>query len=158
MSISRWEPWRDVASLRDEIDRLFRESWVRPAWLPLAASRLDVAIDLRETDSAYVVEATIAGVKAEDLTVNVAGETLRIIGEAKEAREEAGEAGNWLTRERRYGRVERTITLPSPVWAEHAEASIEDGVLTITLPKAAATASHTIPVHSGKSTLVTATH
>ncbi|HEY67840.1 MAG TPA: Hsp20/alpha crystallin family protein [Thermoflexia bacterium] len=141
----RWEPFRDLISLREAMDRLFEESFVRPrtGWLaPLGAETL--AVDMYETDDAIVVKTAIPGVKPEDVDVSIAGDTLTIKGETK-AEEEVKEE-NYIRRERRYGSFCRSLTLPVPVVADDAEAEFENGILTLTLPKAEEVRPKTIKV------------
>lgn len=179
MSMSRWDPWGDMLSLRDAMDQLLRESFVRPATMLSQRSGMGgMPLDVRETDDDYVVRATMPGVKPDDVHIQIKGDTLTISGDMREehgenqgqeSREQSAlgpasmeqqssqssqsgqQGGNWLMRERRYGHFERTITLPTPVNAEKAEASSEHGVLTIRLPKAEESRARSIPVRSGTS-------
>ncbi len=131
----RWEPFRDLISLREAMDRLFEESFVRPQarWrAPVGAEAL--AVDMYETDDAIVVKMAIPGVRPEDLDVSVAGDTLTIKGETR-AEEEVKEE-NYIRRERRYGSFCRSLVIPVPVMHDKAEAEFENGVLILTLPKA----------------------
>nr|HID12371.1 Hsp20/alpha crystallin family protein [Anaerolineae bacterium] len=134
-NLVRWEPFRELISLREAMDRLFEESFVRPwaGWLaPVGVETL--AVDMYETDDAIVIKSAIPGVKPEDLDVSVSGDTLTIKGETR-AEEEVREE-NYIRRERRYGSFCRSLTIPVPVVADKAEAEFENGVLTLTLPKA----------------------
>jgi HSP20 family protein len=92
------------------------------------------AVDMYQTDNEVVVKAAIPGVKTEDVQINVTGEVLTIKGEMK-AKEEVKEKAYHL-REQRWGAFERTIALPTDVIADKAKAEFENGILTITLPKA----------------------
>src|SRR5207249_5513223 len=132
MSIQRWDPWRDLISLREAMNNLLEESFVRPR--PGAASTGGMPLDLRETDGAYTVETIVPGAKPENVDISVLGDTLRISAEVAEGDERQNE--KWLIRERRFGRFERSVTLPTQVKADEATAELGDGVLTITLPKA----------------------
>jgi HSP20 family protein len=87
-----------------------------------------------ETDDTIVVKSAIAGIKPEDLDVSVTGDTLTIKGETK-AEEEVKEE-SYIRRERRYGSFCRSLAIPTAVVADKAKAEFEDGVLTLTLPKA----------------------
>jgi HSP20 family protein len=134
-NLVRWEPFRDLISLREAMDRLFEESFVQPraGWpAPIGAGTL--AVDMYETDDAVVVKSSIPAVKPEDVDVSITGDTLTIKGET-EAEEEVKEE-NYIRRERRYGSFCRSLTLPLPVVADKAQAEFENGVLTLTLPKA----------------------
>lgn len=133
--LTRWEPFRDLISLREAMDRLFEESVVRPrgaALAPRVAGSL--ALDMYETDEDVVVKASVPGVDPDDLDIKVTGDTLTIRGETKA--EEEIEEDNYVYRERRYGAFSRSIAIPTSVKADDAEADFEDGVLTLRLPKA----------------------
>jgi len=132
--LTRWDPFRDLISLREAMDRLFEESVVRPQsgeLAPRAAGTL--AVDMYETDEAVLVKTDIAGVDPEDIDISITGDTLTIKGETRA--EEDVERENYVYRERRYGAFSRSVTVPVPIEAEEAEAEFEDGVLTLTLPK-----------------------
>jgi len=134
-NLVRWEPFRDLITLREAMDRLFEESVVRPQAGRLAPVGAGVlAVDMYETDDAIVVKSAIPGIKAKDLDVSVVGDTLIIKGETKS--EEEVKEDRYIRRERRYGSFCRSLMLPLPVVAGEAEAEFEDGVLTLTLPKA----------------------
>jgi HSP20 family protein len=118
------------------MDRLFEESVVRQpraAWLAPAGAEA-LAVDMYETDDAIVVKSTIPGIGPEDLDIRITGDTLTIKGETRA--EEEVEQESYICRERRYGAFSRSLTVPAPVVAEEAEAEFENGVLTLTLPKA----------------------
>ncbi len=134
MSITRWEPFRDLISLREAMDRLFEESWVRPRAGWLLPTEETLAIDMYETPDNVVVKTAVPGVKPEDIDITITGNSLTIVGEAKA--EERVEEKNYIRRERRYGRFSRSISLPSGVQGEKAEATFEHGLLTLTIPKA----------------------
>jgi HSP20 family protein len=129
------EPFRDLISLREAMDQLFEESVVRPGanWLAQVGERT-LAVDMYETDDAVVVKSAIPGIKAEDLDISVTGDTLTIKGETKTDEEIKEE--NYLYRERRYGSFCRALSIPVPVVTNKAEAEFENGMLTLTLPKA----------------------
>ena len=134
MTLQRWEPFREMVSLRDAVDRLFRESFVRPSGWLSGAEAPTLALDVHESDTEYVVKASLPGVKPEDTEILVQGNALTIRGQSK-ADEEKKEGG-YLLRERHFGSFQRSLTLPVPVNADQAEARYENGVLILTLPKA----------------------
>jgi len=147
MSMIRWEPFREMTSLRDAMDRLFQESFVRPArgWVTSEIG-LRVPVDMYDADGELVIKADLPGLKAEDVDVSISDDTLTIKGEyrAEEEREEE----NMHIKERRYGKFQRAIRLPSGVDTEAAKANFEDGVLKLTLPKTAEAKTKQIPVES----------
>lgn len=147
MSIQRWDPFRDIITLREAMNNLLEESFVRPR-AGIAAMTGGMPLDLRETDQAFIVETVLPGAKPDNVDISVLGDTLRIAAEIKD--ESEGRQGEkWLVRERRFGRFERAITLPTAVNAEQAQADFTDGILTITLPKAEAARPRSIQVRSG---------
>ncbi len=143
MSIQRWDPVRDIVTLREAMNSLLEESFVRPR-AGMIAMTGGMAIDLRESDQAYIVETIVAGAKPEDVEISVLGDTLRIAVEIRDEGDHNGE--KWLLRERRFGRFERSLTLPAQVKADDATADFHDGILTISLPKAEAARPRSIPV------------
>jgi HSP20 family protein len=133
-SLIRWDPTREVVSLREAMDRLLGESFIRP-WSKLGTFFGDEtpSLDMYETDDEVVVEADVPGVKPEEIDVQVAGNVLTIKGEWKEKKKE--EKASYIYRERSFGRFCRSVTLPADVDMDEAEAEFEHGVLTLTLPK-----------------------
>jgi len=134
-NIVRWEPFRDLVSLREAMDRLFEESFVRPqaGWLaPSGAETL--AVDMYQTDEAVVVKSSVPGIDPADLDISVTGDILTIKGETKS--EEEVKEENYVRRERRYGSFSRSLSIPVAVMADKAQAEFKDGILTLTLPKA----------------------
>jgi HSP20 family protein len=132
--LTRWEPLRDLVTLREAMDRLFTESFVRPGAAFPSVSMEGPAVDMYQTKDDIVVKAAIPGVKPEDIDIAVTGDILTIKGELKE--EEKVEEGNYLRQERRYGQFMREFALPTQVNADKAKAEFEHGVLTLRLPKA----------------------
>ena len=130
----RWSPARDMVSLREAMDRLFEESFLRPDLFgggETPASALP--LDMYETENDVVVKASVPGVKPEDIEVTVTGDLLTIKGEFKS--EEKTEKRNFIRQERRYGSFCRQWGLPVSVDSGQAAATFENGILTLTLPK-----------------------
>lgn len=153
MGTSRWDPVNDLVSLREAMNGLLEESFVRPGRGPaVAAGPAGLALDVRETPEAFSVTASVPGVAAEDVDITVLGDTLRIRGERKDEAEQQDEQGRWLIRERRFGAFERTVTLPATLRSDAAEATFEDGILTISLPKADEAKPRSIPVRGKAAT------
>jgi HSP20 family protein len=134
MGLERWDPFREMMTLRDAMDRLLQQSISGTGQL-LSNMRPDsIPMDVVERDDSFEVRAAVPGVRPEDLEIVVQGERLTVRAECKRDEEQRGE--NWLMREQRSGTLQRTITLPSAVSSERTEARIEHGVLTLRLPKA----------------------
>ncbi len=149
MSIMRWEPFSELMSLRDAMDRLFEDSFVRPraGWLAPTLEG-DLALDMYETDNDLVITAALPGAAPEDVDITITGDTLAIKAEIKE--EEDVKRDCYYCQERRFGRFSRSVSLPIPVQANEAEARFKDGVLTLTLPKAEEIKPKTIKVQTDK--------
>jgi HSP20 family protein len=143
-SLTRFEPFRDLLSMRDMLDRWMEEGLDRPraGYLLLGAP----AVDMYQTDDEIVVKATVPGVRPEALSLTVTGDALTIRGEINEDAEHSG--ATYHVRERRYGSFARTLALPLAVVADKARADFENGVLTLTLPKAEELKPKTITVRA----------
>ena len=141
-NLIRWEPAREMMSLRDAMDRLFDDAFTRP--LSLRDGWSVPAIDMFQTDDEIVVKAALPGIKSDEVQINVTGEVLTLKGEVKQNQEMEEKA--WHLREQRFGSFERSIALPTDVVADKAKADFENGILTITLPKAEEVKPKTITV------------
>ncbi len=148
MSISRWDPWRDMMSLRDAMDRLIAESFV-PMRGEKAMTAAPLSVDVAEQGDNFVVTAPVPGVAPDDVEITVLGDTLRIRGERRESKEQTDDGNRWIVREQQYGMFDRTVRLPSSVKPEAAKAEFKDGVLTIILPKSEEAKERRIPVSAG---------
>ena len=154
--MSRWDPFREMLSLREAMNQLLEESVVRPA-SPGAAGGAGgggvagrgqtLALDVAEREDAYVVSASLPGVRSEDVHVTVLGDTLTIRAETR--REDERSSGGYLLRERHVGVLQRAVTLPGPISADDVSADYEHGILTLTLPKSRANMPRRIQVRSG---------
>jgi len=136
MAIERWDPFREAISLRDAMSTLLQESFIRPNSLLTQDGLASLPLDLSETEDEFVVKASLPGVRPEDVQITVQGETLSIRGESKAEEEKKG--AQWHVGERRSGTLQRSVTLPTPVDSDRAQAQFEHGVLTLTLPKSEA--------------------
>jgi HSP20 family protein len=128
----RWQPLREMVTYNQMMDHLFDEFLGRrPANYGIVGIP---EVDMYQTDDDVVVKATLPGVKAEDINISVTGDGLTIRGEIKE--EKVTDKANYHLHERRSGTFARSITLPTSVVSDKAQAVFEDGVLNLTLPKA----------------------
>ncbi|MFO7995682.1 MAG: Hsp20/alpha crystallin family protein [Dehalococcoidia bacterium] len=135
MAIERWHPLTDLMSLRQAMDRLFEDSFVRPSRALGAIGEVAApALDIYQTPNEVVVKAALPGLKPEDVNIDITGDTLTIKGESKAEQEIKRE--DYLYQERRYGAFSRSVVLPSGLNSDKAEATMGDGVLTLTIPKA----------------------
>ena len=144
MSMERWEPWRDMMSLRDAMERMLQENFMRPAGSIIPAMRGAPLMDVIEKGNTYEIRASLPGIKPDDVHVTVEGDRLTIRGETTAEQERTEE--NWILRERRAGSFYRSITLPSSLDADQAKARFDNGVLTLEIPKAETAKAKQIPV------------
>lgn len=151
MSMERWDPFREMVTLRDAVDRLFQQSVVRPLGANLMAGmpQAVMPLDVEETDDAFLVRASVPGVRPQDLQVLLNGDTLTIRGDYGLEQEQEDDSRRWVVREHQRGTFQRSLTLPSAVDAERVEATAENGSLTLRLPKMAQAQPRRIPINSG---------
>lgn len=131
-SLIRFEPMREMISLREAMDRLFNEAFT-PS-IGLTAGWQVPAVDLYQTNDEVVIKAALPGLKADDVQISITGDMLTLKGEFKQ--EDEKKERSYHLREQRYGAFERSFSLPTHVVADKAKAEFENGILTITLPKA----------------------
>ena len=135
MAIERWYPLTELMSLRQAMDRLFEDSFVRPSRTLEAFREVTApALDVYQTPGEIVVKTALPGVKPDDLSIDITGNTLTVKGESKAEQEVKRE--DYLHQERRYGAFSRSVVPPGGLKSDKAEATMEDGVLTLTIPKA----------------------
>jgi len=148
MTIERWDPFREAVSLRDAMNTLMQESFVRPGGASTPAAYATLPLDVSESEDAFVVRASLPGMKPEDVQITVHGDTLTIRGESKAEEEKKGE--HWHLRERRFGAFQRSVGLATPVDPDRAQARYDNGVLTLTLPKSEAARPRQIKIGGGE--------
>jgi HSP20 family protein len=141
-NLTRWEPVREMMTLREAMDRLFDDAFTRP----LSASGVSVvpAIDLYETADEVVMKANLPALKSDDVQISVTSDVLTLRGEVLTA--DNKKEATYHIMERCSGVFERSITLPTDIQTEKAKADFENGVLTITLPKAETVKPKTISI------------
>lgn len=145
--LARWDPFREIMSIRNTMDRLFDSvlSGTTLTWQPTV---WDLALDVAEDEDEYVVKASIPGINPDDLEITFSNNTLTIKGEVKEDKEL--EQAHYHLRERRYGSFARSVTLPAGIEADKIEATYEAGVLKLRLPKAEEVRPKKIAINSGE--------
>lgn len=135
MAVVKWDPFRDLISIQDRMNRMFEQSLSRsrseegvsPAtWTP--------AVDIYETPDRIVLKAELPGMTHEDIDIQLQDNTLTLKGERRFAKDVQEE--NYLRIERAYGPFQRSFTLPSSVQQEKIRATFRDGVLEVVMPKA----------------------
>ncbi len=131
--IRRSSPFGELLSLRQAMDRLFEDSYVRPRGA-LDTDDQPLALDVYSTPDAVVVEAALPGVKPDDVDVSVLGDRLTISATSRE--EKSTEEEGYSYREIRRGNFSRSLSLPTDVNADAASATFENGLLRLSIPKA----------------------
>ena len=130
-----WEPYREMMSLRDAMNHLFEESFLRPGFFAGAESTsMGTPLDVYETEDSVVLKAIVPGIKPEDLDVTITGDVLTIKGEFK-PEEQTEKPRNYIRQERRYGAFCRQLTLPAAIDTNSVSATFENGILTLDMPK-----------------------
>jgi len=134
-NLTRWEPAREMMTLRDAMDRLFDDAFTRPFSVSRegGSNWSSPAIDMYQTDDEVVMKAALPGIKPDEVQINVTGDVLTIRGETKQEAEKQDKS--WQIREHRWGAFERSVRLPTGVIADKAKAEFDNGILTISLPK-----------------------
>ena len=134
-NLTRWEPAREMMTLREAMDRLFDDAFTRPFSMMRdgGSNWSSPAIDMYQTENDIVVKAAMPGIKADEVQINVTGDILTIKGEVKH--DEETNDKSWHIREQRWGAFERSVRLPTGVVADKAKADFDNGILIITLPK-----------------------
>jgi HSP20 family protein len=150
MSMIRWDPSRDLMSLRQAMDKLLEESVIRPSGFTFEFGGGSIPIDMYQTEKDIIVKAPFPGVKPEEVDISITGDVLTIKAERKEEAETKDK--DYIRKENRYGLVSRSVTLPVEVQAEKAEANFENGVLNLTLPKAEVVKPRQIKVQAKEKT------
>jgi len=145
MNLIRWQPFSDMVTLRQAMDRLFEDSFVRPPHLTATFGEgAGMPVDMYQTDENVVVKATLPGIKPEEVEITITDNTLTIKGETRT--EEEVKKENYFRHEISYGAFSRSILLPSSLQTDKAEATFENGVLTLNIPKAEETKPKQIKV------------
>ena len=145
-NLSRWDPVRDMMSLRRTMDRLFGDEGFDEDFN--RSLNWNLPLDVAEREDEYVVKASLPGVNPDDLEITYNNNTLTIRAEVKADEEKKGET--YHHRERRFGVYSRSITLPTSIKADAIEAHYDAGVLTLELPKTEEVKPRRIQIGSGQ--------
>jgi HSP20 family protein len=155
-NLTRFDPFGDMITLRQAMDRLFEDSVVSPlTWRTLAGETVTPALDVHQDADEIVVTAALPGIKPQDVEITLTGQTLVIRGEFKADEKIARD--QYLYRERRFGSFNRQLQLPVRVEGDRTEATFEHGLLTLRIPKADEVKPRQIQIKAGKGEPVTVT-
>jgi HSP20 family protein len=132
MALVRWNPWREMATLQQQMNRLFDETLVPATGWERSLVRVPAA-EMEETKDAIHLKLEVPGIEAKDLDVQVTQNAVSISGERKE---ETKTEENGVTKsEFHYGKFQRVIPLPTRIQNTQVQAEYKDGILSLTLPK-----------------------
>lgn len=145
-NITRYSPFNDVVSLREAMDRLFEDSFISPRVAGQFGGR-GVAANLFETQDGFILQVPMPGVKAEDVEITTQQDMLNLKWETKLSVPQ-GATVHWHGFQ--HGQYQQSFTLPAPINPERVEASYNDGILTINLPKAEHAKTRTVKVTATK--------
>jgi len=134
MAIIRWDPFRDMVTLREKMNRMFEDVFAgRSEDKDLTASTWAPAVDIFETESELVMTVEVPGIDEKDIEIKIEDNTLTLKGERKFEKETKEE--NYHRIERSYGSFYRAFTLPNSIDPDKIQAEHENGVLKITMAK-----------------------
>jgi HSP20 family protein len=148
-NMRRYDPFSEMMTLRDAVSQLFEDSFVNPARFS-SSSNLSMALNVSENPDGYIVEAVVPGVKSEDLEITLEDNVLTIRGESRHEQETGDKQSNFHIMERRYGRFSRSVRLPAAVKTDEVQATLEDGILRLEIPKAEEVKPRRISVAAGR--------
>jgi HSP20 family protein len=135
MAVVKWDPFRDLLSIQDRMNRLFEQTLSRSrSEEGIAASTWTPTVDIYETPETIVLKAELPGLSREDIEIQIRDNALTLKGERRFAKDAQQE--NYLRIERAYGAFQRSFTLPATIQQDKVRAVFRDGVLELTLPKA----------------------
>ena len=136
MGIVRFDPFREIDRLQNEVNRLFEGYTTPPGDRSASAAAVRLwspVVDVAENENEIVLRAELPGMKQEDIDIELTGDTLSIRGERKFESEERKD--NYVRVERSYGSFQRSFTLPDNIDEEGVSAQFNDGILDVTVPK-----------------------
>lgn len=142
-NVTRYNPFNEVVSLREAMDRLFADSFITPS-TGFVGNR-GANANLFETAEGFILQVPMPGVNADDVEITVQQDTLSLKWQTKF---QVPEGATALWHGFQSGQYQQSFTLPSPVNSEGAEASYTDGVLTLHLPKAEHAKARTVKVNA----------
>ena len=155
MTLSRWQPFRELSTMRKQMDRLFEDmlSVGNDDWMGLHSmgGMWTPAVEMEEKDKELVLKAEIPGLDVKDLSVEVSEDRVMISGEHKEEKTTEDQDKNYYHSEFHYGKFERVIPLPMAIKTDAIKSDFQKGVLTLTLPKAEDTPKKSVKVKLPKS-------
>ena len=149
MTLVKWKPARNLVTFPglDDFDSLFSDFFSRPFGLQRNAD-LDWSpnVDVNETDKEYLLHAELPGIDKKEIEVSVNDSVLTLRGERRFEEKKEDTENNYLFRENRYGKFERSFRFSETVLEDKISAKYKDGILTITIPKAEIPEAHKVEI------------
>ena len=133
MAIVKYNPFRDLRAMQEQMNRLLDMAWNREIGEELREGIWQPPVDIYEDESSVVIKAELPGVDQKEIDIRIEDNTLTLRGERKHSQDVKKE--NYHRVERFYGTFQRSFSLPHTIDQEHVKATCYQGVLTITLPK-----------------------
>ena len=134
MTLVKFNPTRDLLSIRDNFDRMVQDLFERRWDVSESMGELTPAVNIEENENEYIITAELPGVKKSDVKITFEDGALSISGEKKVENEDKKD--NFHRIERRYGVFSRSFAIPTSIVVDKIDASFKDGVLKVVLPKA----------------------
>jgi len=147
MQLVTWTPWREMASLRNRMNRIFNDSFFRDESTDdeLSLRHWNPVVDIYDNEDAIVIKADLPGLSKDDITIDLTNRVLTVKGERSYENEVKEE--NYYRRERACGKFHRAFTVPAEVDPDQVKADFKDGVLKIEVPKPKAQQPKQITIH-----------
>ena len=145
MTLVRWNPWREMIGLHNQINHLFGEVASPSGSTDTEAVGWNPVVDVYEKDDSVVIQAELPGVNKDDISIDLKDRLLTLRGER--CSEETAKHESYHRRERFFGRFYRAFRLQANLDAERIQADYKDGVLTIEIPKAEGSRPRQITIH-----------
>jgi HSP20 family protein len=143
-TLTRWDPFQQIAQVQREMDRML--GITLPAGMTRTPATWMPATDIEQTEDTIVFKLEMPEMKKEDVSIEVHGRTLQIMGERHEEKEEKHEG--YLARERSYGSFSRSFLLPEGTHEDDIEATFENGLLKVTVPRPRVETPHRVEISS----------
>ena len=147
MSLVRYNPWQEMSHLQRQLNRLFDDALIPETWSDFSNLSKIPAAELTENDNALNLKLEVPGMTAQDLDIQVSADRVSISGERKS--ETKSEENGSTRSEFRYGKFSRVIPLPTKIQNTNVTAEFQDGILTLTLPKAEEEKNKVVKVNLG---------
>lgn len=148
--VRKSSPFGEILSLRNAMDRMFDETFWRPTWVARGLDEWQLPLDVQTTPDALVIKAALPGVKPDDVDITIDGNTLTISAKLDEEHEQ--DEQGYLVREIRRGSFTRSVALSNDLKTADAGASFDNGIVTLTIPKAEQARPRHIRIGPGQTT------